>query len=285
MLKLLTTLILYAASWLFFVLSVSHDKVYSLWKNVPIFIGTFLIMGYFVILHIVNSNYKKGVVKKYRLIFKRLYKAIILYSACVYGLGVLFFQVQNGKDGITVSTAQLKQMILNEESDLILENQMVLQGLEPSVFILKSVEEKRELLGYVVAIEAENLGIAVPEINIITLEKGLYGYANISQNIIYMSDVNMDNIVPLLETICHEMYHIYQGEAIDTFMEFCEGSNLLWAKELRVWAEEFSNRIPMVPSNEAYAEYYTQKIEQSAREYSRKRMYAYDNVVSILEKQ
>ena len=68
------------------------------------------------------------------------------------------------------------------------------------------------------------------------------------------------------------MFHAYQYACTQ---EVTSDSNLLWAREIKVWREETSQIENDFDSNEGLVNYYTSASEESAREYAEKRTKLY----------
>ena len=76
----------------------------------------------------------------------------------------------------------------------------------------------------------------------------------------------------ILNTLLHEMYHAYQYTCVK---QLDLTGDLLWAKKVAQWKEEFESKNLDLNTNEGMVEYYTQSIEEEARNYAEQRVEVY----------
>ena len=133
-----------------------------------------------------------------------------------------------------------------------------------------------EILAQIGYLEAEYLGITVPEFKVVYLRNDLAGYYNHEMNQIVLNVQHISHEKCVIRTVLHEMYHAYQYACIQAF----DGeSELLWARQIEEWRAETEQIENDFDSNEGLISYYTAASEETAREYAEKRTKLYFDYV------
>ncbi len=132
-----------------------------------------------------------------------------------------------------------------------------------------SLQEKTDLLYQLTVYECKNLGIDVPTLSVKKGRDNLYGSYNDEENDIMINEKYIDDIEQMVITISHEVYHSYEYRCIQSFSS---NSELLWARQVRGWKEEFEEG-EKVNTSKDFEDYYTKTIESDARKYAQDRFY------------
>lgn len=148
-----------------------------------------------------------------------------------------------------------------------------------------SKEERATAMVDLARIEKNYLGITQElQIQFVNLEsKNLAGSTNAQDGVIrldegYLSQyTNRYNAHEAMDTVCHEVRHIYQHEITDLYKKVDEADRkLLIFRSADKYIEEFDNYIQ---ANEDGTKYYNQLVEQDSRGYADTRKNYYYNLM------
>lgn len=210
----------------------------------------------------------------------------------VIGLGLILFResviivatLENKRmeqEEVTITKEELENLVKQNKLQQLADNELLKQGLQTDYYMSATEEEKLEILALIAGLEAEHLGIEVPEIKAVYLEESVGGYYNHDQHQIVLNLKHLSHEKCSIKTVIHESYHAYQTACIHIAdNEIIAESKLLWAREIMGWKEEYRNIANDLYTDEGLAEYYTQTSEQTAREYAEQRQELYFTYLS-----
>lgn len=141
-------------------------------------------------------------------------------------------------------------------------------------------KEKIKVIGIIVRIEKDYLGISkeiglkVKNLNKKKSSK-YYTYGTFCEEnqIIYIDPRALEDSTELIDTVAHELFHVYQMEVSEIVQESEENYNLYHLKEIGI-TDLMKNGYKEADKN-GFKNYYDQQYEKSARSYSKKRMTFY----------
>ena len=167
---------------------------------------------------------------------------------------------------------ELEEIRLQHHAKLLEENELLQQYLKAEYYKNATQEEQLKVLASILETEATYLGIEAPILRMDVLADNLGGYYKIKTHEIIVNQNNISDENKVLITILHEMYHAYQYACVK---QLDLTGDLLWAKKVAQWKEEFEQKSQDLTSNEGMIEYYTQDIEEEARRYAEQRIEVY----------
>ena len=199
---------------------------------------------------------------------------IILFFV-FYGIRAFIYDVRHRiahSKEVTITTEELEAIVEQEEVHFITQDQVLIEKLQKEYYSNCSEEEQLEILARIGSLEAQYLGIEVPEFKLVYLRDDLGGYYNHDTHQVVLNLQHISHEKCSIRTVIHEMFHAYQYACTK---EVNSDSNLLWAREIAVWREETNQINNDFDSNEGLVDYYTTASEESAREYAEKRTKQY----------
>ena len=151
-------------------------------------------------------------------------------------------------------------------------------GLRQENWEKKTIEGKVELLQLVSDFEAEYLGLSdQPWVVCEGMELSTAGtYAHRENRITINKDrIMYDHVGECLSTLFHELYHAFQHELVRVYDQLEEqDQKLYFLRNAGIYKYEFENYVSGHDQNDFW-DYYTQAVEQSARQYSHERVTYY----------
>lgn len=208
-----------------------------------------------------------------RIIIRRVIYVIlvlILFFA-LYGIRAFVYNVRHRiahSKEVTITSEELEKIVEQNEQHFVTQDPELIEKLEKEYYSRCSEEEQLEILAHIGSLEAQYLGIAVPEFKLVYLRNDLGGYYDQDTNQIVLNLQHISHEKCSIRTVIHEMFHAYQYACI---REINSDSNLLWAREIATWKEENLQLNNDFDSNEGMVRYYTAMSEESARDYAEKR--------------
>lgn len=221
---------------------------------------------------------ERKVKRKYMSRASKITMGVLVFS---YIVAVLIIKLNIPKTepmSINISKEELDKVVLENSESLIIDNYDYLKGITFESYMELDNESKLHELKRVAAVESINLGIKPPSIIIGPTSEYVRGATNLNGDLITISESLLGDEWCTLETLLHELHHVYQIQCI---AEGLTDSNLLYAREIRKWKEADEALIGYEDMGEKYQEYYTSAPEVSARAYAKERMEQYSDIFGI----
>lgn len=176
------------------------------------------------------------------------------------------------KDTLTITKADLEEIIAADKIAFIEEDERLKQGLSEESYATATDVERLETLAFIAAKEAEYLGIPLPTIHAASLADNIGGYYNDDANCLVLNSDFLNHYNCSITTVIHEMFHAYQYACIQ---ELDVESDLLCMRTIETWRQEYEEIYNDLESDEGLTAYYTQDSEESARQYAEHRSELY----------
>ena len=192
----------------------------------------------------------------------------------------LFVKVYFGH-GIRSSNADYS-VNLSDEELCVANNRDIIAKLDDEVWDTFDLQEKLDILGIIKNIELKHFGIE-REIRLETqkmsqFQLGYYSHEDhtVMINIDYLEKELIENV---LDSLLHEMRHVYQFRCIELFDSVDEEyKNMLLFTQISIMKNESENYVDGTEADK-YAQYYSQEIEIDARCYGSERSKFYFEIV------
>lgn len=205
-------------------------------------------------------------------VFRKIINCFIVIGGIFFVCSIAIQMLPKEKTGVSLSGKDLEEIILQNHAKLLEENEGLQQNLKKEYYENATTEEQLKVLASVLVTEASYLGIEPPTLRMDVLADNLGGYYVVQTHEIVVNQNNISEEDHVVNTLLHEMYHAYQYTCVK---QLDLTGDLLWAKQVAQWKEEFEQKEQDVTTNEGMIEYYTQSIEESAREYAKQRIAVY----------
>ena len=199
-------------------------------------------------------------------------------ESCFIVIGGIFFacffiiQIFPKEGGVSLSGKELEEIVLQNHAKLLEENEVLQQNLKKEYYKNATEEEQLRVLASVLITEASYLGIEAPTLRMDELADNLGGYYTPKTHEIMINQNSISEEEKILNTLLHEMYHAYQYTCVK---QLDLTGDLLWAKKVAQWKEEFESKGLDLNTNDGMVQYYTQSIEEEARNYAEQRVEVY----------
>lgn len=244
----------------------------------PLVFGVLLfILVYAVILISTGIHFIKRKPQKWSAYVKRICEKWFLFIGVVsmivfWGHELIDVASTQPKETLTLTEADLQEIIAANEIAFIEDDEMLKQGLSEEYYATATDAERLEILSLVATKEAEYLGIPLPTIHATSLADNIGGYYNDDENCLVLNSDFLSHYNCSITTVIHEMFHAYQYACIQ---EIDEESNLLCMRTIETWRREYEEIYNDLESDEGLTAYYTQDSEESARKYAESRCELY----------
>ncbi len=205
-------------------------------------------------------------------VLKKLCHCFIVIGGVFFVCNIVILKLPKENIGVTLTKQDLEEIVLQNHAKLLENNVELQQGLKADYYNNATKEEQLKVLMSVLITESFYLGIEAPSLRATVLEDTLGGYYQADIHAIVINEKNLSNEEKVLNTLLHEMYHAYQHTCVE---QLDMTGDLLWAKQVKQWKEEFEQSSQNTNTNEGMITYYTQSIEESAREYAKQRLPVY----------
>ena len=205
-------------------------------------------------------------------VFTKIIHCFIVIGGVFFVCFLVIQLLPKEETGITISGKELEEIRLQHHAKLLEENEVLQQYLKKEYYKNATEEEKLKVLVSIVETEATYLGIEAPTLRMDVLVANLGGYYNTIAHEIIINQNNISEENKVLTTILHEMYHAYQYACVK---QLDLTGDLLWAKKVAQWKEEFEQKSQDLSTNDGMIDYYTQDIEEEARQYAEQRIEVY----------
>ncbi len=205
-------------------------------------------------------------------VFRKLESCFIMIGGVFFVCFLVFQIFPKEEAGVSLSGKDLEEIVLQNNAKLLEENEVLQQHLKKEYYKNATEEEKLKVLASVLITEASYLGIEAPELKMNELADNLGGYYTPKTHEIMINQKKISEEENILNTLLHEMYHAYQYTCVK---QLDLTGDLLWAKKVAQWKEEFESKDLDLNTNDGMVEYYTQSIEEEARNYAEQRVEVY----------
>ena len=205
-------------------------------------------------------------------VFRKILNCYIVIGGIFCACFIVIQYLPKTETGVTISGKELEQIRLEHHAKLLEENEILQQYLKEEYYKNATEEEQLKILASVLETEASYLGIEAPTLRMNILVDNLGGYYSLKTHEITINQKNISDERKVLITILHEMYHAYQYACV-TQLDLT--GDLLWAKKVEKWKEEFEQQNQDLNTNDGMIDYYTQDIEEEARWYAHQRIEVY----------
>lgn len=241
-----------------------------------VFIVLVFIILYAVILittgiHFIRKNKRKWDVYINH-ICERWFLLIGIVSMIVFWGHELIELTSSQTETLTITEADLQEIISASETAFIEENEILKQSLSEETYAAATDSKRLEIMALIAAQEAEYLGISLPTIHTASLADDIGGYYNDDENSLILNSNFLSHYECSITTVIHEMFHAYQYACIQ---ENNGENNLLYMRTINTWRQEYEDIYNDFQSNEGLTAYYTQDSEESARKYAENRSELY----------
>ena len=200
---------------------------------------------------------------------------IIVLFFTIYGVRAYIRDVKHRivhQTEVTITTEELEKRLQEKEIHFLEQDVELIGKLKNAYYDTASTEEQLEILARIGYLEAEYLGIAVPDFKVVYLRNDITGYYDHDTHQIVLNIQHLSHEKCAIRTVLHEMYHVYQYACIQ---EINTDSNLLWARQVADWKAETDQLSNDFDSNEGLVSYYTTSSETTARNYAQHRIELY----------
>ena len=205
-------------------------------------------------------------------VFRKIINCFIVVGGIFFACFIIIQVLPKAEPGVSLSGKDLDEIVLQNHAKLLEENEVLQQNLKKAYYQNASEEERLKVLTGVVVTESSYLGIEAPTLRINELADNLGGYYTPKTHEIVVNKNNISEEEKVLNTLLHEMYHAYQYTCVK---QLDLTGDLLWAKKVAQWKEEFESKGLDLNTNDGMIEYYTQSIEEEARQYAEQRLEVY----------
>ena len=205
-------------------------------------------------------------------VFRKILNCFIVIGGVFFVCFIVIQYLPKEETGVTISGKELEQIRLQHHAKLLEENEILQQYLKKEYYKNATEAEQLTILASILETEASYLGIETPALRMDVLVDNLGGYYNTKTHEIMINQKNISEEKKILNTILHEMYHAYQYACVEN-LDLT--GDLLWAKKVAQWKEEFEQKSQDISTNDGMIEYYTQSIEEEARRYAEERIEVY----------
>lgn len=205
-------------------------------------------------------------------VLKKLCHCFIVIGGIFFICNIVILRLSQNDIGVTLTKQDLEEIVLQNHAKILENNIELQQALDADYYNNATKEEQLKVVAAVLVTEAFYLGIETPSLRATVLEDTLGGYYQSDIHAIVINEKNLSNEEKVLNTLLHEMYHAYQHTCVE---QLDMTGDLLWAKQVKQWKEEFKQSSADTNTNEGMITYYTQSIEESAREYAKQRFPVY----------
>ncbi len=205
-------------------------------------------------------------------VFRKIESCFIVIGGIFFACFLVIQILPKEEAGVSLSGKDLEEIVLQNNAKLLEENEVLQQYLKKEYYKNATEEEKLRVLTSVLITEATYLGIEAPTLRMDELADNLGGYYTPKTHEIMINQNSISEEEKILNTLLHEMYHAYQYTCVK---QLDLTGDLLWAKKVAQWKEEFESKNLDLNTNEGMVEYYTQSIEEEARNYAEQRVEVY----------
>lgn len=229
-----------------------------------------------------KTRYKSIIMRRIGKVLSGLYYCIGTTLA-VFAI-LCFTRVFNPRINISSSLPATRQMGYTNET--LQEAESDIMKLAESSWSTLTVQEKLDVLQVVANLEQAYLGIP-QTLTVVAedMEENLCGYYGDYEWTIYINRLYLEEKSAefVLNTLCHEAYHAYQKRQVEVYCRVDENTrNMLMFREMETYFWEF---LLYIDGEEDFKGYYSQKIEEDAREYAKKRVKVYEGLVKKLQEE
>ena len=197
-----------------------------------------------------------------------LFTVPCVLSLFVYGLDTLHYQPQ-----IELVSRLAAQAEREAGQDAVPADREFLRCFRQKNWETYTREEKLALVQQLADTEAQRLGVPPVEVRAQQEEENSLGhYSESLQNIVVNTDHLDDIAEEVMDTVFHEVYHLYQHYVVNNIDWNSDFSRSAYFATARAWKENQENYIKSDGTEEGYWLYSKQPLEESAREYARERV-------------
>jgi len=242
-----------------------------------VFAVLLFILVYAAILITTGIHFIRRKPKKWSVYIKHICERWFLLIGIVsmlifWGHELIELAFRQPKETLTLTEADLQEVVASNEIAFIEEDEMLKQGLSEASYAAATDSERLKILALIAAKEAEYLGIPLPTIHATSLADNIGGYYNDDENCLVLNSDFLSHYNCSITTVIHEMFHAYQYACIQ---ELDVESDLLCMKTIKTWRQEYEEIYNDLQTDEGLTAYYTQNSEESARQYAEQRCELY----------